>query len=322
MNTAVIFVFGLSALLFDGDAATDYVKTSGAVNCLALSNNSQYLALGTLQGSLEVWDAKTTTRKVLFDTGMSTVSSIHFHPSLPLVLFSGNTSKIASFDYEKKRIVASVDFAIPIRMFVVMGDLLIGGGREGRLAVYDSNTKKTKYIALPNDLGVFSLCQYKPNDSIYLSLRDFNKGTIVKQKPIVVSVDTRNDHVSTILTGHQSMVTSLAFLNKSDLLVSGSLDKTVRCSNLQKKDNVEFCNHDDLITGIACSRNGARIASAGMDGVKVWDVKSKKLLFQFGREELPATTVCFSPSDELVVGGFCSRDGKEGFFSMRKVKRD
>ncbi len=111
------------------------------------------------------------------------------------------------------------------------------------------------------------------------------------------------------LEGHGHIVTSVAFDDDGDRLVSGCLDKDLKLWNVKTGE----CLHtfqpeeapygsNDSVSSVAVSPNGKLIASAHGWGVRVWNLETGKILQRIesgGNPECDA--VAFSPDGTLLA---------------------
>lgn len=86
-----------------------------------------------------------------------------------------------------------------------------------------------------------------------------------------------------------------------DTLIMGTFDGHIILLDLLTSESIKFKAHDQIITSIAISLDGKKIASTSADGVKVWDRTCSMLL----RFPLQANSISFSPKDDtLLISGF------------------
>ncbi len=85
---------------------------------------------------------------------------------------------------------------------------------------------------------------------------------------------TKHEKILSALNGHSSVVASIAFSPDSKMIVSGSLDKTVRVWDMATGKQLSVLNgHSHYVTSVAFSPNGNMIASGSVDNtVRVWDI--------------------------------------------------
>lgn len=111
------------------------------------------------------------------------------------------------------------------------------------------------------------------------------------------------------LTGHQSWVVTLAFNPKVPVLVSGSLDDSIRVWNWQTGQTLyTLAGHERGVNSVAISSGGQVLASCGDDAaVKVWNLGDRSLLHTLKGHLRDATAVAIGIQGFVLASG--SEDG-------------
>ncbi|NDJ62923.1 MAG: WD40 repeat domain-containing protein, partial [Chloroflexi bacterium] len=128
------------------------------------------------------------------------------------------------------------------------------------------------------------------------------------QPPITAATAARVAYVGT-LRGHTQAITALVFSPDSQLIASGSLDRTVRLR--EAGTGAEYAvlrGHNAPVTRIAYSPDGALVASSSGDAdnsvdntVRLWNVAAKEEQFSFHEHRDPVSGVDFHPDGSLVA---------------------
>jgi len=222
--------------------------------------------------------------------------------------------------------------------------LIIAGGFDGRIRVWDLDTKEliqelegelfdlVESVAIcskgqlvvsghrNNLIKVWSLAAGKKTMSIQahssyvtsvaISAKDEYVVSGNMDKTIVVS-SLNTGELIRILEGHCGNVNSVA-ISKNDLyIVSGSNDNTVRVWNLASGDQVRVLEgHYYRVESVAISSNGSFVVSAGRDQtIRIWSVTSGEITQTL---ETNASSVNLSSEDKYLVSG-----DEDGDFSVR-----
>ena len=108
------------------------------------------------------------------------------------------------------------------------------------------------------------------------------------------------------LTGHDNLVTSIAYSRDGTRLVSGSADETVRIWNSETGQLLLTLNgHSDWVNSVAYSLDGSRIVSGSSDKtIIVWDTQTGQIICgPISGHESGVSTVCFFPDGKRILSG-------------------
>ncbi len=113
----------------------------------------------------------------------------------------------------------------------------------------------------------------------------------------------RTSRERNLLLGHTATVTGVA--SGPDYIVSGSIDRTVRRWDLAGNPRgAPLTGHDDVVTAVAVSPDGATIVSAGADGtLRRWDQDGNSLGPPLTGHDDVVTAVSFSPDGATLASG-------------------
>lgn len=103
--------------------------------------------------------------------------------------------------------------------------------------------------------------------------------------------------------GHTDMITSIDAIPSMDLLLTGSLDTTVRLWDISKrKERLKFSGHAAGVVALAYSDEFRFLLSAGIDhDVCVWSPFADRLVFQLKGHGAPLVGVQFVPGTPQIV---------------------
>jgi WD40 repeat protein len=113
--------------------------------------------------------------------------------------------------------------------------------------------------------------------------------------------------------GHQGSVTMFGFDLSRSLVISASIDKTIRLWSLETRKNVGlFQGHQSNVAALRLSPDGRHVASASRDStVRIWEIETghvQILPHAANGETLYIRAIAYSPDGRLLVSG--SEDGK------------
>ncbi|MBW4487818.1 MAG: serine/threonine protein kinase [Trichocoleus desertorum ATA4-8-CV12] len=107
------------------------------------------------------------------------------------------------------------------------------------------------------------------------------------------------------LTGHSSWVMSLAISSRKQILVSGSLDDTLKVWNLQTGNLIRTLpGHLKAINSVAISPDGQLLVSGSDDTtVKIWNLQTGDLLHNLVGHSRDVNSVMITPNGLLLASG-------------------
>ncbi|MBC5797544.1 trypsin-like peptidase domain-containing protein [Sphaerospermopsis sp. LEGE 00249] len=107
------------------------------------------------------------------------------------------------------------------------------------------------------------------------------------------------------LTGHSSLVRSVAFSPDGQTLASGSYDNTIKLWDVATgKSIATLTGHSYLVNSVAFSPDGKTLASgSGDDTIKLWDVATGKSIATLTGHSEWVNSVAFSPDGKTLASG-------------------
>ena len=307
---------------------------------VVFSHDGQYLASGSADRTVKVWDV--STGKCLHTLAGHTnwVMSVAFSPD-GAYLASGSadhtiklwevaTGKCLHTLAEHARGVWSIAFS-------PTGDSLVSGSVDRTVKVWDPETGECQHTLSGHEHGVWSVAFSPTGDALAsgsadqtIKLWDVHTGqcqhTLTGHSNWVWSVafsptgqyltsgsadqTVRLWEVATgqclrVLPGHQNWVWSVAFSPAGEYLVSGSEDRTMRLWRFHTGQCLKTLQGtSNWVWSVAFSPQGDTLASGHGDRrVHVWDVHSGACLEALPGVEKAIWSVAFNPQGDLLASG-------------------
>ncbi|KAG9092136.1 hypothetical protein FRC06_000225 [Ceratobasidium sp. 370] len=269
-----------------GDAGEDlypsYVDTSqptsqplnghtGGVNSIAYSPDGAYIASGSDDRTVRIWDAHTCQPMGQPPNGHTdNVQSVAYSPNGAYIASGSDDGTVRIWDahtgqpvgqplHGQRRSIESVAYSPD-------GAYFASGATDGTIQIWDAHTRQP--VGRPryaHSHWVRSVA-YSP-DGAYIASGSYD--TTVR----IWDAHTRRP-VGQSLDGHTDPVWSVAYSPDGAYLASGSRDRTVRIWDAHTRQPVgqPLNGHTDYVNSVAYSPDSAYIASGSDDNtVRIWD---------------------------------------------------
>ena len=257
--------------------------------------NSLYLAVGSIDGTVKVWDVTNLERYQEIPTDKikheSLVCSIAFSPNGKFLVTCGSERTVKLWDIQD---------------------------------IYFPRCLRT----LPWNGNWIGSVAFNATSDIFASSGEDRKITLWKIRADEVSYE-----VAKIcdFTGHDNDIQALVFSPDGKRLVSGSADKTVRVWDISSGDGKVVGDHPDPITSVVFhSLDPEIVASASLDGtVKIWNLQTQECINPFEKFTHRIFSLGFSNNGKFLASGggdgviyvceFLASRGVDGVTQIRDV---
>ncbi|XP_033839066.1 WD repeat, SAM and U-box domain-containing protein 1 isoform X2 [Periophthalmus magnuspinnatus] len=254
------------------------------VHCCCFSNCGQFLASCSTDATVMIWSMVSgEIEAVLEHPGCRPVRVCTLSPDSAHLVSGASDGSLALWDFPSRqccRTGAVPDMSMVACSFSPCSQLFVTGSTYGDLRLWDLNMNQLHAEKNAHDLGV-SCCTFSPDihsggQVVQFRLASCGQDSLLK----IWAINKHNGGVYKMqllnsLTGQSAPVLSCAYSADGQLLVSGSVDKTVTVYDAANATLLyTLSQHDRYVTACSFSPTSPIIATGSMDKtVNIWRVE-------------------------------------------------
>lgn len=285
--------------LYPHQAHQVYSGHTCKVNMLTFSNNGEWLASGSIDGVIRIWEVSSGLTIQLFQHGQNEVVAMQFSPNagiLAVTTMNKNTVlQLLDVKAGKKLKEAGAYTDNKVYGLDIRPDQrqLISSDDSGNIYIWDAEAKRCSHKLCEHTNLIYSIT-YSPNGQTFASssldqticIWDSNKGQL-RQK----------------LLGHTGEVTAVAYHPKEAIVVSTSNDRTVRLWNPETGQLLSsWTGSNEAIWSVAFSPDGRTLATGCTDGtIYLWDLVKGKIIGKLEGHRDLVWSIAYSPDGKWIA---------------------
>ncbi len=264
------------------------------VTSVLYSPNGKYIASGSEDGTVKIWDAETGSLVTTLKGHEERVTSVIYSPDGKYIISGSWDKTIIIWDVKtgKKLKVLTGSDLVNSLSYSPDGNKIASGSRNKTIIIWDINTgKKLNTLRVP---GRVSSLSYSPNGK-YITSGNNDRTIIIwdaktGKKLKILRVPVR--------------VSSLSYSPNGKYIISGSKDGTIIIWDAKTGEKLKIFQHSGNVTSVIYSPNGNKIASGSDDGsVIIWNTKTLEKLKTLKWPSGDITSLSFNRDENIAGGG-------------------
>ncbi|XP_067459566.1 WD repeat, SAM and U-box domain-containing protein 1-like isoform X1 [Thunnus thynnus] len=308
------------------------------VHCCCFSSCGSHLLSCSTDGSTIVWSSETgEVSAVLQHPGRSPLRVCALAPDSSLLLAGASDGTVALWDLPSKtlrRCSAVSEASVVACCFSPCSQMFVTGCTNGDLRLWDVDISLLHAEKDAHDLGV-TCCNFAPQFKVDGCCVEFRLASCGQDSRLKIWIVSQREGAACVvkllhtLTSQSAPVLSCAFSSDGELVVSGSVDKSVAIYDASQGTLLHTLKqHDRYVTAVAMSPTMPWIATGSMDrAVHVWRIgdgdigaaaESRQAVCQ-GRKLPGHSRLLLADWSEEDVRTWLCEEGLEGLVSVFKA---
>ncbi|KAM7407527.1 hypothetical protein PAMA_003310 [Pampus argenteus] len=253
------------------------------VHCCCFSSCGSYLLSCSTDGSTIVWSSETgEVSAVLQHPGRSPLRVCALAHDSSLLLAGACDGTVALWDFPSKtlrRCSAVSEASVTASCFSPCSQMFVTGCTRGDIRLWDVDISLLHAEKDAHDLGV-TCCNFAPQFKVDDCCVEFRLASCGQDSQLKIWIISQREGAACVmklnhtLTSQSAPVLSCAFSSDGELVVSGSVDKSVAIYDASLGTLLHVLKqHDRYVTAVALSTTMPWIATGSMDRtVNVWRI--------------------------------------------------
>ena len=245
----------------------------GWVRSLAFSPDNQYLATGSADRTIKIWDFPKASvgadqaLKLTLTGHVSPVRGLAFSDKYPYLFSCAEDKQVRCWDLETNQVIRhyhghlSGVFCLAIHPTL---DVLVTGGRDAVARVWDIRTKTSIHVLSGHEHTVASLLTKSTNPQVITGSHDNT----------IKMWDLAAGKCFTTLTHHQKSIRALVQPSFEHTFVSGAADCLKKWQGKDGRFLKSLKGHKSIINAMAVNDDGVLVSGADDGTMHFWDYET------------------------------------------------
>ena len=268
------------------------------VNSVNFSADGKYLASGSDDGTIIIWDANNGEKLKILEGESWSICSVCWSPYVKYLASGSSDEIIVIWDANSGQKIKTLEGHSHIVNSVCWspdGNYLASGSWDNTVKLWNAKSGECIQTLEGHSFFVYSVA-WSP-DGNYLASGSWDN--------TVKIWDAKSGVCMLTFEEHSDDVNSVSWSPDGKYLASGSNDKTVIIWDAKSGESLKtLTGHSDWVESVCWSPNGKYLASGSTDKtVKLWDANSGACLRTFEGHSAIVNSVCWSPDGKYLASG-------------------
>ncbi len=277
-----------------------FTDLSRSVKALAFSPNAQFLAVGTLDQSLIVFDVNSSTRVSLHERldGMGQVTCLAFTPDGKKLLSGGYRGRIEIWNVDEKGGLTAAGRFVGHNKEIQS----ISVTRDGKFALSGSSEKKARYWDLETGREQFAIDGFDgPVKATFLTASG-KQGLAADSKSMTLIDIASGKPVQRMELTRMPLQQTVSIAPDGSKVAVSDL-YTIRLWDIRSGKEYPKLEEGEIQWSSTFSPDGKYLISGGQGKINVWEVATQKKLYEFDvAQKYYVQSVAYSPDKRHITG--------------------
>ncbi|KIM25035.1 hypothetical protein M408DRAFT_226597 [Serendipita vermifera MAFF 305830] len=287
------------------------VGHSDRVKTASFSQDGRWIASGSADRTIRVWDAETGEMVAGPLKGHNgSVNSVAFSPDGRRIVSGSSDNTIRIWDAESgETIIGPLKrHSKPVNSvaFSRDGRRVVSASSDFTIRLWNADTGKVIKVLVGHDSHILTVDFSPKGEWIVSGSKD---GTILlwEVESAKVTREASRETIQKQVWGRRGSVHAISFSPDGRRVVSGSLYGTIRVWDAETGEMITESpkEHTDAVNSVKFSPDGRRVISGSEDStIRVWDAETGEMITESPKEHTDAVnSVKFSPDGRRIVSG-------------------